>query len=120
MLCGLVKLQNEDASNIIAIGSGPPLSQDKWSEDVLYFTEELWTEEAKRLTIRFQHATKTKIDQTMLDIRTMEYPIFNAERDLHADLPATKKKFSSRNSRCSCGSGLKFKNCCGRGFNQIS
>jgi len=85
--------------------------EDGASTDIILITPQEWTaeleEEARTLqeTIGFHDRRK----QRVTPFRSYEYPVGPRSQMFANDLPP------GRNDRCPCGSGLKFKRCCGRG-----
>ena len=59
-----------------------------------------------------------KIEFNFLNINDIEYDkeiIFNVVKELKVQrLKRINKKKIGRNEKCPCGSGKKYKNCCGR------
>jgi len=114
MYCMVVKSDFTDAKEIIGIATEPGLSMGR-SEDLLYLDVREWTKEqnleAKQIKQKFGLLTQ-KIPFTR---REFEYPTSDQE---HLRVRAFPKP--SRNARCFCGSGKKYKYCCGRGIQKTS
>lgn len=105
--CAVLKLEHPEALDIIGIAteSGDVNSR---SEDALYLDARRWTkaeaEEARAVQREFGLLKRTK----SFAATEHEYPTVRAGKIL-----ATTNY--SRNSPCICGSGKRFKRCCGKG-----
>lgn len=100
--CAIVKAENPGISHIIGVAHE---SNDEHysSEDFLYFDASEWSLEQQEEAI----ATKREYEKMgILGQRTSTPHTFYFEKP--------KMKGRDRNKPCPCGSGKKFKNCCGK------
>jgi len=106
----ITKLNSPNALDIVGLATETGW-EEKRSEDIMYLDARTWTQEenneAKRLEeelIKHRMLGKRQIFRTKIK----EYPDENP--------PKVKigMKGSERNMPCPCGSGRKFKNCCGK------
>lgn len=108
--CNVVKLKFPDAQDIIGIATETG-NEERRSEDALYSDVRGWTEQERA------EAQSVADDLGLLaDIRQ-----FTGVEYEYPDLPLTRPgrsgnrmKGRDRNAPCPCGSGKKFKRCCGR------
>jgi hypothetical protein len=106
--CRTVRLRFPDALDVIGIATELGRGVGG-SEDAVYFDGRLFTEEERSRTEEDAAALHILEDITpSFHEKVMEYP-YSAEMSV----PPMKGK--DRNMRCPCGSGKKFKKCCGRG-----
>lgn len=105
--CRVVKLDHAEATDIVGIASEAGYVQRR-SEDLLYLNASDWSAEADAEARRIQQKLgilrKTKLGMR----REHEYPVDHTGRP--------RSTLLSRNSPCSCGSGKRFKRCCGKKF----
>jgi SEC-C motif-containing protein len=105
--CSVVKLHYPDAQHIIGIATEPLDRGDYRSEDFAHLDATEWNEDLER------QARSSKADLGIFtNVKTyagreLEYPVEERQK------PRT---LVSRNSRCICGSGKRFKRCCGAGM----
>lgn len=106
----LAKLKNPSFNNFIGIATENGFSDDR-SEDMIYMDATSWTEEEfenarkdEKYMLENEFLGKTIMHRTT----TMEYP------DGKPITEVSGMKGYERNHRCPCGSGKKFKNCCGK------
>jgi hypothetical protein len=108
-LCRSTKLRFPDALDIVGLATEPGLEGPK-TEDVVYLDARYWTPEIHA------DAQEAREDlgllNTLKELRThvQEYPAGTSGRRKGRTRPP-----SVRNSPCPCGSGRKYKKCCGRG-----
>jgi len=111
--CKVTKYRFPHLNDIIGIATETGLDSFERSEDAMYLDTRLWTEEqqadAKGLQDELGLLTKGMLFQT----NEKEFP-----DDLRIDLLTkfNRKPIGSypRNSSCPCGSGRKYKKCCGK------
>jgi uncharacterized protein YecA (UPF0149 family) len=100
------KLKWSDATKIVGIASESGDTDDR-SEDLIYLDASHWNAEAearaKEIQQRLRLLQKTKLDMK----RVHEYPVDHTGK--------VRNTILSRNSVCRCGSGKRFKRCCGKG-----
>ena len=107
-LCWVTKLMYPEAREIAGIATEPGLSHKPRSEDALYLDASVWSEQnnAMARALQAKHGFLTKLSEHKY--HASEYP--------PVERPPTSPKrepTSLRNSLCPCGSGRKFKRCCG-------
>lgn len=106
--CRVTKLVYPEAQDIVGLATeaGSVLNESR-SEDTLYFNAHSWTEDdqtdAKQLQQDLGLLTKTTSFQSV----EQEYPHVPVQ-------PIPPMKGRERNTPCPCGSGKKYKKCCGR------
>jgi len=102
--CEIVRYKFPEARDIVGIATEPSGIEGS-SEDLIYLDGSQWTAEldanAKEFSERFNILKEPKA----YHVRELEYP----KTDLKE-----RGKGRNRNTRCSCGSGKKYKNCCGK------
>ncbi len=103
------KAHYPQALDIVGIATENDLQADHRSEDALYLDARDWTEEQLAEARRFQQEMGFLTNITKHKGKEWEYPV-EPERS-----PATMKG-RDRNKLCFCGSGKKFKKCCGHGL----
>jgi hypothetical protein len=113
-LCEVVKLQFPDAKDIVGIAT------EKWrqalqSQDVLYRDARIFTEEDRKFAEEIRKASGFLTD---LRYGRTTYPDFPHPSTPPLEVPFVweprRMKGRGRNQLCQCGSGKKFKRCCGR------
>jgi SEC-C motif len=110
-LCRSAKLQFADALDIVGFATEPGLLGDK-TEDVIYMDARHWTPEDQQDAEQVRDDLKLLKEVTMSKERHKEYP--DSPKSERTVLPPRRKRPQSRrNSMCPCGSGRKFKKCCG-------
>lgn len=103
--CLITKLKFPHKKDFIGIATEPGNSGPK-SEDLIYFNASDWTEEQAQKARELQQQTGIMTKITAGHIHEDEYP---TSRTMPKRL-----KGHLRNKPCPCGSGIKYKNCCGR------
>ncbi len=105
--CQVVKLHCPVAQHIIGIATEPLDGDDRRSEDFVHLDATKWNEKLNEQarTIKKEHGIFVDV-QTFAG-REQEYPV---------EPGASKRAPVSRNSPCICGSGKRFKRCCGEGM----
>jgi len=105
--CLVTKLHFPDAKHIIGIATEPLDGSDYRSEDFVHLDATEWSEELDQQA----RASKAELgifqDVKFFAGREQEYPTDENKR---------KRFVVSRNSPCICGSGKRFKRCCGEGM----
>lgn len=102
------KLMHPDAKDIVGIALSPSCELG-CSEDLLYFDAREWTPEIEAEARLLQNDLRILKDVKPTYGKYNEYPQVPTRR-AHFIPPG---RFP-RNAPCGCGSGLKFKKCCGR------
>lgn len=103
-LCLTAKLEFPDAQDIVGFATEPGLEGTK-SEDAVYIDARDWSPDMQAEAEEIREELGLLKNLTMYQGRIMEYP---------DPPPALKQAKSLRNSSCPCGSGKKYKKCCGR------
>jgi hypothetical protein len=110
--CQITRLRFPDAKDIIGIATETGLDRELKSQDCVYYDGSKWDDSTRKEAEDFQNQLQ---DAGLLDKRTMfkdnikEYPDSTNEKHV-----PTKMKSKDRNKPCRCGSGIKFKKCCGK------
>lgn len=103
--CFVTKLKFPDARHIVGIATEPMSYGSNRSEDLIYLDGHHWTEDdqkkAKKIQKDFGLLSKTK----RMEFTEYEYPRIEITKSL---------KGRDRNKPCYCGSGKKYKKCCGK------
>jgi len=105
--CQVVKLKYPEATKIIGIATESG-DVEMRSEDLLYLDASEWSAkemaQAKEIQAELGLLKRTKLGMS----REHEYPVDHEGKHRNAVL--------SRNAKCRCGSGKRFKRCCGEKF----
>ena len=112
-LCRVVKLKFPDAQDIVGIATEPGLSNPFRSEDAMYFDARAWTAENEEDARELQSKAELLLNVTESRIHEKEYPVGLPPPGMYTVIRARRKATSLRNSLCPCGSGKKYKRCCG-------
>ena len=108
----VVKLVCPEALDIVAIAteSGDP---GRSGEDALYLDAREWTPDLEAEAKSLQADLGLLTDLTMFSWKEKEYPDIQSSKKTDTPTrPSTRG--SLRNSPCPCGSGKKYKQCCGK------
>lgn len=105
--CRVVKLQFQDALDIVGIATETGMSEEKRSEDAVYLDARYWNEELEREAKQTQQDLKILVNVTNRSFYEREYPLVSTSPMV---LPIPK---NPRNKPCPCGSGKKYKKCHG-------
>lgn len=112
--CMVTKLRYPEAEHIIGIAT-ETAGSDGRSEDVLYLDGRAWTEEDEAEARRLQVELGLLNKATRFERTEYEYPDpcppFSSDSSA---VTGSTRKGRDRNKPCPCGSGRKFKKCCGR------
>jgi len=98
--CVVAKLQNPQAKDIVGIATEPGIGNGR-SEDSLYLDAREWTPEMEEKAREYQEKLGILQNPRRIKLEAYEYPT------------ATANIKNPRNKPCPCGSGRKFKKCCG-------
>jgi len=109
-LCLVVRFRWPAAADIVGIATDSSLAGDDRSEDLIYMDGRFWTAELEADAKRLQKDLGLLTDTTKIHGRESDYPEIESTRS--AAVGVTNKV--GRNQLCPCGSGIKFKKCCGR------
>ena len=116
--CMVTKLQFPEAKDIIGIATETGLEEDR-SEDAVYYDASEWTEEEQA---EAREGLRTLEDLGMLGKRTQfswkefEYPVLSPHHGKKVTPVSRWPTKYPRNKPCPCGSGKKYKYCCGKKF----
>ncbi len=100
----VVKLQFPDALDIIGLATETGFNVNH-SEDITYLDAHNWTSEDNERAMEYK---KVLIEEGLLTTRQFSHITYS-------EYPKVKRmKGSDRNNPCPCGSGKKYKNCCGK------
>jgi len=105
--CLVTKLLFPDAQHIIGIATEPLDGNDYRSEDFVHLDATEWNEELDKQARASKADLEIFTDVKFFAGTEQEYPIEEKNR---------KRFVTSRNSPCICGSGKRFKRCCGAGM----
>jgi hypothetical protein len=103
--CQVVKLKWPDATKIVGIATESGLDEQR-SEDLIYLDAADWNAEAEAQARENQSRLGLLKEMKLNMSRVHEYPVDHRGKARNTTL--------SRNSSCGCGSGKRFKRCCGK------
>jgi hypothetical protein len=103
----VVKLHYPDAQHVVGIATETLHREDYRSEDFLHLDATEWNAALER------QARESKIE---LGIFTNVKTSAGTEQEYPTEERKLKKAVLSRNSPCICGSGKRYKRCCGKGM----
>ena len=106
--CMVTKLEHRDAEHIVGIATEAGLDGSPHSEDALYYDAREWTDAEEREARAVQDELGLLKNVKMFRGTEHDYPTKAAPSSVGL----------SRNSRCLCGSGKRYKRCCGRDSQQ--
>ncbi len=101
--CLVTRLRFHDAVEIVGIAFEPMGSEGR-SEDLAYFDGRQWNEQMALEAARLSSELEILESPEPYNVHTEEYPRQQLKES---------KKGRNRNASCICGSGKKFKKCCG-------
>jgi hypothetical protein len=102
--CMVVKLHFPDAQHVVGIATETLTGNDHRSEDFVHLDATEWNEELNKQARASKADLGIFVDVKTFAGREQEYPVEDRKR---------KRISVSRNSPCTCGSGKRFKRCCG-------
>jgi SEC-C motif len=105
--CQVAKLHFPDAQHIIGIATEPLDDNDRRSEDFVHLDATEWSERLNEQARSIKRDLGIFEDTHTFAGREQEYPV---------EAGASKRAPVSRNSGCICGSGKRYKRCCGDGM----
>lgn len=103
--CMATRLKFPDAKDIVGIASEPWTHEGGRSEDFIYMNATIWSKELEAEAMELQGQLNLLTDIRMVKTTESEYPLHRNQM---------QGKGRNRNKPCSCGSGLKYKKCCGK------
>ena len=116
--CMVLKTMYPDAEDIVGIATEDRTAVNR-SEDVVYLDARQWNDElqSEALSLREEFDIMREVER--VDFRVQEYPDIPKRTPLATPHGARKMKGRDRNLQCKCGSGRKFKKCCGASNRKI-
>lgn len=102
--CLVTRLKFPEARYVVGIATDPRGSGDASSEDMAVLDGNIWNEELAADARAYQKDLELLTNVRKVNFHEPEYP--NKHRG--------SLKGRNRNQKCPCGSGLKYKKCCGR------
>lgn len=111
--CMVLRAIYPDAEDIVGIATEDRTALDR-SEDAVYLDARVWTEEDQAEALSLQEEFDILRGYERFDTRVQEYPEVPTPSRSETPPTARNMKGRDRNSPCPCGSGKKFKKCCGR------
>ncbi|MGA2650882.1 MAG: SEC-C domain-containing protein [Terracidiphilus sp.] len=107
--CHVLKVEFPDAEHVIGIATETGQDPERRSEDAVYVDLTKWTQEDERA------ARKDQLELDLLTHTTQFAGVENEFPDPNYVLrPLTGPKSTSRNAKCPCGSGIRYRKCCGK------
>jgi hypothetical protein len=113
-LCLVTKLKFPDALDIIGVATEGDISRQDRSEDTLYLDAREWTEDMEAEARSLQQDLGLLENVKEFATKEYEFPVATPPIKAAAHSRLEKRNGSMRNSPCLCGSGKKYKKCCGR------
>jgi hypothetical protein len=112
-VCMVTKLMCPDAQDIVGIATEAGDPEDGRSEDALYYDARDWDEgqraEAERMQSEWNLLTNLKMSARSVK----EYPDVELPPSFASDTAGMRAAGYPRKQPCPCGSGKKYKRCCG-------
>jgi hypothetical protein len=112
-LCMVTKHKFPDALDIIGLATEVGIDNATRSEDAVYLDAREWNHEQAAEAESLQRDLGLLESLNKFECKEYEYPLEKRAHGGHTTEPS-KRPQSMRNSPCPCGSGKKFKKCCGR------
>lgn len=110
--CMVLKTIYPDAEDIVGIATEDRNVVNR-SEDVVYLDARHWNEELQSEALSLQQELDILREYERVDFRMQEYPSFSNRSQVAPSVTARNTRGRDRNLSCPCGSGTKFKKCCG-------
>lgn len=110
--CRVLKAMRPEARDIIGVATEQGSVEER-SEDAVYLDAREWSEEDQAQALNLQEEWDILNDVSGYATRVQEYPEPPAGFLVSPPSGAVRMKGRNRNSPCPCGSGRKFKKCCG-------
>lgn len=112
--CMVTKLNFSDAEDIVGIATEPGIDNDQRSEDALYYDARDWTDEERAEAERLRDEVGLLRETKMFAGTESEFPeIPTSYNRVSRQSVVPGMKGRNRNAPCACGSGKKYKKCCG-------
>jgi hypothetical protein len=105
--CHVVKLEWRDANVILGIATESGLAEAR-SEDLAYLDTSNWDAESEAHAVEIQRQFSLLKKRKLTRGVEHEYPVDHMGK--------SREGLPSRNSKCKCGSGKRFRHCHGRTF----
>ena len=106
LYCMVTRLDHEDARHVVGVATEHASYDGDRTEDLIYLDGTEWNEEM---------ADEARQAQEQLGILTLTRTFHTSEPEYPRKRDAEYRKGRNRNQPCPCGSGKKYKKCCGRG-----
>lgn len=103
--CMATRLKFPDAKDIVGIASEPWSHEGGRSEDLICMDATNWSKELEAEALELQSELDLLTNLRKVESMEPEYPLYRNQM---------QRKGRNRNKPCSCGSGLKYKKCCGK------
>jgi hypothetical protein len=105
--CHAAKIKWQNANHIVGIATESGL-EERRSEDLMYVDVSEWNSELQAQAVEIQERLGILKETKVRKGREHEYPVDHMGRP--------REGLPSRNSKCECGSGKRFRNCHGKAF----
>ena len=110
--CMVLKVLYPEAEDIVGIATEDRTAVTR-SEDAVYLDARQWTDEDQSEALSLQEDLDILREYKRFETRVQEYPEIHTQPRDDPHRTARNMKGRDRNSPCPCGSGKKFKRCCG-------
>ena len=110
----VVRYLNPSVPAVVGLAMEPGLARKARSEDILAFDARDWSPEAEERARYLHHEGGLLREQRKFAATVHEYPATAPASDSPRPTSPLSAGPNPRNKPCPCGSGLKFKKCCGR------
>lgn len=110
--CKVAKLLHPEAEFVLGLGT-EPLDRGRRSEDMICIDAREWNAENYEEARQIQNETGILKNPTMTKVHEQEFPVVARTPPRVSARVTSGHKKTGRNERCPCGSGKKFKKCCG-------
>ncbi len=110
--CMVIKALYPEAEDIVGIATEDRTTEAR-SEDVVYLDARHWTDEDQAQALSLQEEFDILREYERFDTRVQEYPEIETQPRDSLHHTTRNMKGRDRNRPCPCGSGKKFKKCCG-------
>jgi hypothetical protein len=103
--CMAARLKFPDAKDVVRIATEPLSHKGGRSEDFIYMDASKWSQELEAEALDLQGQLDLFTNVRKVETTESEYPWHSNQM---------QRKGRNRNKSCPCGSGLKYKKCCGQ------
>lgn len=112
--CLVARYLNPSVPAVVGLAMEPRLARKERSEDILAFDARDWSPETEERARYLHDEVGLLREQRKFAASVREYPIVAPASNSHRQPLRRAPGPNPRNRPCPCGSGLKFKKCCGR------